>query len=100
VALSPQQQLFLKYAHEVGADIDFAIRGVNDGQLYTVEQVDLNYLIERFNIDVPPNIGFSVDQFPVEPPPFSITPTPEPPSTDNQEGSSTGSEEDTTGASE
>ena len=49
VALSPQQQLFLKYAIESNADIDLALRGVNDGQLYPVQNVDIEYLLESFH---------------------------------------------------
>jgi Flp pilus assembly protein CpaB len=60
VALPPQQQLFLKYALETSADIDFALRGVNDGQLYTVQNVDLNFLLQQFNIEIPPNYDFTV----------------------------------------
>jgi Flp pilus assembly protein CpaB len=61
VALTPQQQLFLKYAIESPVDIDFALRGANDNQLYTVENVDVNLLIERFNIEIPPGFNYSVD---------------------------------------
>jgi hypothetical protein len=61
VALTPQQQLFLKYAVESPVDIDFALRGANDNQLYTVENVDINLLIERFNIEIPPGFNYSVD---------------------------------------
>lgn len=61
LALSPQQQLFLKYALESGADIDLALRSPNDSSIYTIQNVDLNFLLERFNIEVPPNFGFSVD---------------------------------------
>ena len=61
VALTPQQQLFLKYAVESPVDLDFALRGVNDNQLYTVENVDVNLLLERFNIEVPPGFNYSVD---------------------------------------
>ncbi|RMG99795.1 MAG: hypothetical protein D6706_05005 [Chloroflexi bacterium] len=83
VALSPQQQLLLKYALEANADIDFALRGVNDGQLYSVENVDLNYLLDRFNIEVPADFGFTVDNIivTVTPPPPTpegeVQPTPE-----------------------
>ncbi|MBE2201425.1 MAG: hypothetical protein IAE79_22625 [Anaerolinea sp.] len=73
VALSPQQQLFLKYAVESGADIDFALRGVQDGQLYSVQNVDINYLLEKFNIQIPPNFNFSVDAVIKE---VELTPTP------------------------
>lgn len=61
VALSPQQQLFLKYAVESPVNIDFALRGANDNQLYTVQNVDVNFLLERFNIEVPPGYNYSVD---------------------------------------
>ncbi|MCB8945548.1 MAG: hypothetical protein H6658_17500 [Ardenticatenaceae bacterium] len=62
LALQPQQQLFLKYAIESNADIDLALRGVNDGQLYEVENVDMNLFLERFDIEVPPNFNYSVDK--------------------------------------
>ncbi|MCA9944066.1 MAG: hypothetical protein H6656_03165 [Ardenticatenaceae bacterium] len=61
VALQPQQQLLLRYAVEVNAQVFFALRGVNDGQLYSVENMTLDYLLERFNVEVPPNLGYSVE---------------------------------------
>lgn len=71
VALQPQQQLLLRYALEVGADIDFALRGINDGQLYAVENVDLNFLLQRFDIEIPPDFGYTLDTgF------YQVTPTP------------------------
>ncbi|MEJ2750226.1 MAG: hypothetical protein P8183_20310 [Anaerolineae bacterium] len=71
VALTPQQQLFLKYAVESQANIDFALRGANDTQLYSVENVDINLLLERFDIQIPPGFNYSVDlPFP------NATPTP------------------------
>ena len=60
LALPPQQQLFVKYALEVSADIDFALRGANDAQLYANQNVDLNFLLEQFDIQVPPNFDFTV----------------------------------------
>ncbi|NJN53593.1 MAG: hypothetical protein HC804_01865 [Anaerolineae bacterium] len=71
VALQPQQQLLLRYALEVGADVDFALRGINDGQLYPVENVDLNFLLQRFNIEIPPDFGYTLDTNY-----YIITPTP------------------------
>ena len=59
VALPPQQQLFLKYAVETTADIDFALRNTGDGQLYSVQQVDVVFLLEQFGIPVPPNSEFA-----------------------------------------
>lgn len=71
VALQPQQQLLLRYALEVGADVDFALRGVGDGQLYEVQNVDLDLLLERFNIEIPPDFGYTLDTgF------YQVTPTP------------------------
>lgn len=60
IALPPQQQLFMDYALEVNGDIDFALRGVNDGQLYSVQNVDFNYLLQQFNIAVPPNTTYTI----------------------------------------
>jgi Flp pilus assembly protein CpaB len=77
VALQPQQQLLLRYAVEVNAQVFFALRGVNDGQLYSVENMTLDHLLERFNVEVPPNLGFSVETTIKQ-----VTPTPPP-----QEGS-------------
>jgi hypothetical protein len=73
VALNPQQQLLLKYAVEARADIDFALRGLNDGQLYSVENVDFNYLLQRFNIEIPPDFNYTVD---VPGAPVTVTPPP------------------------
>ena len=60
VALLPQQQLFLKYAIESNADIDFALRGGGDGQLYSVENISLEYLLQRFNIEIPLPLEYTV----------------------------------------
>jgi hypothetical protein len=71
VALQPQQQLLLRYAVGVNAQVFFALRGVNDGQLYSVENMTLDFLLERFNVEVPPNLGYSVETLVRE-----VTPTP------------------------
>ncbi len=77
VALTPQQQLFLKYAVESNANIDLALRGINDNQILNIDQVDLNFLLSQFGIEVPPNFNYSVDSTRSENIP--VTPTPEPP---------------------
>lgn len=61
IALPPQQQVFLKYAVETNSAIDFALRGAGDGQLYAIDNVNLDYVLERFNIEIPPNFTFVVD---------------------------------------
>jgi Flp pilus assembly protein CpaB len=60
LALPPQQQLFLKYALEVNADIDFALRGLNDPQLYAVQEVDFDFLFQQFDITIPPNAEYTI----------------------------------------
>lgn len=61
IALPPQQQIFLKYAVETNSVIDFALRGEGDGQLYAVENISLDYVLDRFNVDIPPNFTYIVD---------------------------------------
>lgn len=73
LALQPQQQLLLRYAVEVNAQIFFALRGVNDGQLYSVENMTLDFLLDRFNVEIPPNLGYSVESTIRQ-----VTPTPPP----------------------
>ncbi len=70
LALLPQDQLLLKYAIESDADVDFALRGINDGQLYTIENVDFNYIKERFDINIPDNYEFTVEYIDVTPTPI------------------------------
>lgn len=60
IALPPQQLLLLKYAIEHNADVDFALRGINDGQLYQVTNVDLVYLLERFGLAIPPDFNYII----------------------------------------
>ncbi|HZD11874.1 MAG TPA: SAF domain-containing protein [Candidatus Binatia bacterium] len=71
LALSPQQQLLLKYAVESGADIDYALRSVDNTEIFGVDNVDINYLLQRFNIEVPVDFDFTV-----EPVLVTVTPTP------------------------
>lgn len=61
LALPPQQQIFLKYAIETDSIVDFAIRGVNDGELYGVENVTLDYILNRFGVEIPPNFTYVVE---------------------------------------
>lgn len=61
IALPPQQQLFLKYAVESNSVVDFALRGVNDGELYPVSNVTFEYIIQRFNVEIPPNFTYIIN---------------------------------------
>ena len=60
LALAPQQQQVLKYAVENAADIDFALRGPDDGQIYSVENVDINAFLSRFGIEPPIDYEYTV----------------------------------------
>jgi Flp pilus assembly protein CpaB len=73
LALLPQQQLLLKYAVESNTNITFALRGINDAQLYTIENVDLNYILQRFNITIPENFEITTEYIEVTPTPVSET---------------------------
>ncbi len=77
LALLPQQQLLLKYAVESNANITFALRGVNDAQLYTIENVDFNYIQQRFNIRIPDNFEFTTEFIEVTPTPVVDPAAPE-----------------------
>ncbi|MDX1663500.1 MAG: SAF domain-containing protein [Candidatus Promineifilaceae bacterium] len=73
LALTPQQQLVLKYAVEVAADIDFALRPPNDTQIYSIETVDLPSFLVRFGIDLPTDFEFTANPVLV-----TVTPPPQP----------------------
>jgi Flp pilus assembly protein CpaB len=81
LAVTPQEALVIKFAWEINADIDFALRGVGDQALYQTNAVTLQYLMETYNIAVPPKL-----QYGVEPPVYRLdsfidktkpTPTPQ-----------------------
>jgi hypothetical protein len=69
----------LRYALGVNADVDFALRGPGDTQLYDVQNVDLPYLLQRFNIEPPVDFGFSAET-------IRVTVTPAPAQTGGEEG--------------
>lgn len=75
LAMTPQQQLVMKYAVESAADIDFALRGPEDGQIYAIDNVDINYFLNRFNIEPPIDYGYTVSPvFATVTPPAPIEP--------------------------
>jgi Flp pilus assembly protein CpaB len=79
LALAPQQQLVLKYAVENAADIDFALRGPEDGQIYSIENVDINAFLSRFGIEPPIDYEYTVS-------PVYVTVTPVAPPAASGEG--------------
>jgi len=46
---------------EVGAEFDYALRSANDNQLFAVDNVDFQFLLDYFNVEVPPNFDYTID---------------------------------------
>lgn len=62
LVLDPQDAAVLKYAEETGASMDFVLRSAADaGRDVTTEPVTLQYLLEQFNIEVPPKLPYGVE---------------------------------------
>lgn len=61
LAVSPQDAVALKYAQEIGANIDLVLRSTSDAnKTVDTESVTLEYLFERFNIEQPPKLPYGV----------------------------------------
>jgi pilus assembly protein CpaB len=57
LTVSPQDALVLKYALDAGATLDLVLRAPGAEQPFTVEPVDIQYLIDRYRIpmrEIPP----------------------------------------------
>lgn len=67
LAVTPQEALVIKFAREIHADIDFAARAVGDQALFQTNPVTLQYLMETYNIAVPPKL-----QYGIEPPIYEL----------------------------
>ncbi len=61
LAVSPQDAVALKYAQEIGANIDLVLRSISDAnKTVDTESVTLQYLFERYNIEQPPKLPYGV----------------------------------------
>jgi len=61
LAVSPQDAVALKYAQEIGANIDLVLRSTSDAnKTVETESVTLEYLFERFSIEQPPKLPYGV----------------------------------------
>ena len=58
VVVTPQDAMVLKYAREVGASMDLVLRSVGDTDLLTTDSVTLQYMLERFDIELPPKLPY------------------------------------------
>jgi hypothetical protein len=70
LGVTPQDALIIKYLSEVDASIDLAVRAAADvGDVFTTSAVTLDYVFERYSIDVPPKLpyGLSNPSFNVDP---------------------------------
>ncbi len=59
--ITPQDALVLKLAREQGASIDLAVRAQDDAQLFTTQQVTLDYILARFGVSLPPRQPYSIE---------------------------------------
>lgn len=59
--VSPQDALVLKLAREYGASIDLAVRAQDDAQLFTTQQVTLDYILARFGVAMPARQPYSLE---------------------------------------
>lgn len=67
LAVTPQEALVINFAWKLNASVNFALRAVGDQALFQTNPVTLQYLMETYNIAVPPKL-----QYGVEPPVGSI----------------------------
>jgi Flp pilus assembly protein CpaB len=59
--VSPQDALVLKLAREIGADIDLAVRAEEDIQVFSTQEVTLDYVMARFGINLPTSQPYTVE---------------------------------------
>jgi pilus assembly protein CpaB len=58
--VTPQDAMVLKYAEEVGASVDLVLRSAEDTGEITTEAVTLQYIFDRFDIELPPKLPYGV----------------------------------------
>jgi pilus assembly protein CpaB len=63
--LTPQDALVLKQARESGATIELAVRAENDLQLFTTQQVTLDYIMARFGLSMPAEQPYAIEHIDV-----------------------------------
>lgn len=62
LVVTPQDAMVLKFAEETGASMDLVLRSADDRDkgLVTTEAVTLQYIFDRFNIELPPKLPYGV----------------------------------------
>jgi hypothetical protein len=61
LAITRQDALVLDYAQLMGANITFVLRRTDDVDRVTTESVTLQYLMDRYNIELPPKLPYGTD---------------------------------------
>jgi Flp pilus assembly protein CpaB len=61
LAITRQDALVLDYAQLMGANITFVLRRTGDVDRVTTESVTLQYLMDRYNIELPPKLPYGSD---------------------------------------
>jgi pilus assembly protein CpaB len=56
--VTPQDAMVLKYAEEIGASVDLVLRSAEDTGEVTTEAVTLQYIFDRFDIELPPKLPY------------------------------------------
>jgi len=60
LAVSRQDAMALEYAQAVGARLNAVLRSAGDAQSASTESVTLQYLMDRFSIELPPKLPYGV----------------------------------------
>lgn len=60
LAVTRQEAMVLDYAQAIGARINFVLRGVGDDRTPPTESVTLQYLMDRYNFELPPKLPYGV----------------------------------------
>lgn len=58
--VTPQDALVLKYAEEAGASMDLVLRAAGDETSVSTEAVTLQYIFDRFNMQLPPKLPYGI----------------------------------------
>jgi hypothetical protein len=61
LAVEPQDALILDYAQLTGAHISVVLRRSGDNDQYRTEAVTLQYLMDRYNMEAPPKLPYSIE---------------------------------------
>ena len=62
LAVEPQDALVINFAWGINADVHFALRAVGDEAVrHFLEPVTLQYLMEQYNIAVPPKLQYGIE---------------------------------------